>query len=462
MSVLTSQLSFSAAMRHYESSHANSHRIENGIFYTDVGLAEMIIKNLNIPKEAIIYDPCCGAGCFLYAASENGHPNIYGADCDGDAISLCANYLPTANLKTADTINAAVSFIDDVDFVIGNPPYAPLGNSIVLKGNRDFREKVAAYGNNLFVAALIRALELARKDGGVVSYIIPKNFLHVSAYSEFRKELLRKKTIVSIADLGICFRDVRGEQIVLTVKNTVPSERNEIIFQKYVNGQFVSLPYSVSQSFYTDEILIFSCKKDHEIYEKLTSSYKSLSDLEGGYVGRGKSSSVNAVSGKDIRKFGFKTIRLPSSGNRIFFQNIYSIESGIIGTFGGELEAGQTVTIFTDGDENMCRFILGLLHSRLVNFFLCKFCFNNSHLTMHTDAKYLKKIPLPRDNEVIFSEIIRIVSSLETDEYMSPRWFANLELLNATVYRAYSIDTELVKYIDNEMKATQSSKWHTK
>ncbi len=81
---------------------------------------------------------------------------------------------------------------------------------------------------------------------------------------------------------------------------------------------------------------------------------------------------------------------------------------------------------------------------------------------MHTDAKYLKKIPLPRDNEVIFSEIIRIVSSLETDEYMSPRWFANLELLNATVYRAYSIDTELVKYIDNEMKATQSSKWHTK
>ena len=168
-----------------------------GEFYTPKCVVNLIAEMIE-PYKGKIYDPCCGAGCFLYAASENGHPNIYGADCDGDAISLCANYLPTANLKTADTINAAVSFIDDVDFVIGNPPYAPLGNSIVLKGNRDFREKVAAYGNNLFVAALIRALELARKDGGVVSYIIPKNFLHVSAYSEFRKELLRKKLLTDI------------------------------------------------------------------------------------------------------------------------------------------------------------------------------------------------------------------------------------------------------------------------
>ena len=55
----------------------------------------------------------------------------------------------------------------------------------------------------------------------------------------------------------------------------------------------------------------------------------------------------------------------------------------------------EIVRSFTDGDEKMCRYILGILHSRLCNLFLYKYCYNYSKLTMHTDAKYLKKIPLP-------------------------------------------------------------------
>ncbi len=47
---------------------------------------------------------------------------------------------------------------------------------------------------------------------------------------------------------------------------------------------------------------------------------------------------------------------------------------------------------------------------------------------MHTDAKYLKKIPLP-NNELqtkYFDTILRLVNDLETIEYMSQNWFNKL------------------------------------
>ena len=125
------------------------------------------------------------------------------------------------------------------------------------------------------------------------------------------------------------------------------------------------------------------------------------------------------------------------------------------------MEATQTVTVFTDGDEKMCHYILGILHSRLCNFFLYKYCYNYSKLTMHTDAKYLQKIPLPptnRQNE-FFDSIISLVGRLESTHYMSQEWFDCFEELNQIVYKAYDITKNESDYIDCEVKSIQSKRW---
>ena len=180
-----------------------------------------------------------------------------------------------------------------------------------------------------------------------------------------------------------------------------------------------------------------------------------------GYVGRGKSTSESAIVGKDIRKFGYKDHKLPTEGNTLFIQNIYSAEAGIIAAFGGNLEASQTVTVFTDGDPKMCHYILGILHSRLCNLFLYKYCYNYSKLTMHTDAKYLKKIPLPsrKLQDQYFEQILELVNRLESDDYMSQAWFNRLEQLNQIIYSAYNITKKESDFIDSEMKKIQSKRW---
>ena len=448
----------------YEKSLEKEYKKKNGVFYTDLQLAIDIIKFLKISKNASIFDPCCGTGSFLLSAKELGYSNVYGADIDKKAISIARKETLLKNIKLLDTLATSGNDIlkkfnlkEKLDYVIGNPPYAPISKNIMIDtADYLFLRNVKDSGSNLFIAALYRAFELV-KPSGIISYIIPKNFLHVSSYGPLRRMILSEKTIISIVDIGPYFKNVRGEQIILTLQNQ-HTEKNEVTFYQYIDNVFKK-KLSVRQDYYKDEILIFENNSAFNIYKNLESTYKKFSDVCKGYVGRGKSKSNTAVVGKDIRKFSFKDREVPNKGNKVFIQNIYSAESGIIATFAGDLEASETVTVFTDGDEKMCRYILGILHSRLCNYYLLNFCFNNSKLTMHTDARYLKKLPLVVCDST-FDKVISIVKSLEKIEYMSNAWFDMVESLNELIYQTYGIGIEEKNYIENKMKNLQSQRWN--
>jgi methylase of polypeptide subunit release factors len=448
----------------FEDSLDETYKKENGIFYTDVGLATKIIKSLNIPPEATILDPCCGAGSFIAAANNLNFNNIYGADLDKSAVGMCKTLTGINNVKILDTLFLSgkdilkkIGLKNKVDYLIGNPPYVPIDKNITVDtDNYEFLRRVKDSGSNLFVAALYKAFELTSLDG-FISYIVPKNLLHVSSYSLLRRVILNEKRIVSIIDIGAHFKEVRGEQIIVTLQNKF-IEGNEISLQVLKDNTFIET-VKIKQSFFKDEILLFASKNDFSIYCKLENTYEKFSDICTGYVGRGKSTSSTAITGKDIKKFGFKkNITIPTEGNQVFIQNIYSAEAGIIASFAGNFEASQTVTIFTDGDKKMCHYIIGILHSRLCNYYLLKFCYNSSRLTMHTDSKYLKKLPLVR-NEETFPQVVNLVKALGKIEYMCNEWFEMLESLNVLIYKTYGINENESEYIDSEMRNIQSKRW---
>lgn len=448
----------------FENSLDVEYKKKKGIFYTDVQLAVKIVKELMLNPNSTILDPCCGLGSFLYAAISNGCENVYGADIVDKAVKMCKSLTDLKTIKKYDTLGnkgkdtlKAVGLNDKADYVIGNPPYVPMEKEIVIEtDDYNFLRSVKDAGSNLFVAAIYRAFELA-KDDGFISYIIPKNFLHVKSYSLLRRDILNKKRIVSIVDIGSYFSNVRGEQIILTMQNSFTADN--IIHIKHLEENGFVENCAVPQAFYKDEILLFKGTEEYSIYCKMQTPYNKFSDICTGYVGRGRSNSKDAVIGKNIRKFGFKDRAVPKKGNKVFIQNIYSAEAGIIASFAGnDYEASQTVTVFTDGDEKMCRYILGILHSRLCNYYLYKFCYNSSKLTMHTDKKYLSSIPLVKD-EHRFNQMVNLVEMIEKKEYMSEDWFDLLDDLNALVYKIYNIADNEATYIDNEMLSIQSRRW---
>lgn len=458
-------INFQVESKKYEKSLTSEYKKKNGIYYTEVSLIKNIYSMLNIDenKDLRIIDPTCGTGSFLSVASALGYTNLYGMDIDSGAIKVAKKLVPEVQFKTYDSISNSYSKVlkafkikEKFHVVIGNPPYAPLSTT---QSNDEFDylfyRTVKNNGDNLYIAALLRAKEMV-SDGGLISFIIPKNFLHVNSYSLLRRELLRDFTIESIVDIGVYFKNVRGEQIILNVRKLRPHD-NQIKMYKLIDNNFEFLT-EIAQDFYKDTIILFESKTDHNIYIKFSNSYTTLNDYVNGYVGRGRAKGENVISGKDIRKFGLKDNRSLTEGNKIFIQNIYSKESGIIACFGGDLDASETVTIFTDGDATMCRYVLGVIHSRLINYFLHRYCFNKSQLTMHVDAKYLRKIPFIV-SDALFDIVLDYVDLLEKTEYMSDLWHFYFEQLNDMIYKIYDIDSDEKEYIEETVKIEQSKKW---
>lgn len=446
----------------YEKSLDEDYKKNNGIFYTDIELASSMVEFLNIPQEASIIDPCCGTGSFIHSLQVNAYENVFGCDFDMKTVNKCRALTGSTNIKKIDTIGKDGDTIlkkiehEKFDYVIGNPPYAPLGKDVSINASSDFISKVKGSGSNLFVAALYRAFELAKKDG-IISLIIPKNLLHISSYKSIREILLKEKKIISIIELGIHFKTVRGEQVVLTLKNDY-EEDNKIKYYTYNHGK-ITFMSEVAQDYYDDEIIVFTDNEEVSIYDKLKGSYEQLGEVCADTIKRGRDKSKNAVRGKQIRKFGFKDMEIPSDGNQIFIQNIFSAEAGITASFGGNLKSAETVTIVKLENTKMCKYVLGLLHSRVCNYFLIRFGFNNSRLTIHTDAKYLNSIPIVIDDDA-FEKVVDIVNKMETVEYMDEEWYKLNEQLNDIIYNIYELNVNDKNYIEKEMRKISASKWY--
>lgn len=446
----------------YEKSLDEDYKKNNGIFYTDIELANSIVDYLKIPQEASIIDPCCGTGSFIHSLRLKEYDNVFGCDFDLKTVKKCRVLTGSANIKKIDTIGLDGDTVlkkmqhERFDYVIGNPPYAPLGKDVSIHASSDFVSSVKNSGSNLFVAAIYRAFELAKNDG-IISFIIPKNLLHISSYKNIREVLLKKKKIISIIELGIHFKTVRGEQVVLTLKNEY-EKNNKIKYYTYEHGN-ITFMSEVSQDYYDDEIIVFTDNEEVPIYDKLKGSYEQLGAVCADTIKRGRDSSENAVRGKQIRKFGFKDMEVPSDGNQIFIQNIFSAEAGITASFGGNLKPSETVTIVKLENTKMCKYVLGLLHSRVCNYFLIRFGFNNSRLTIHTDAKYLNGIPIVIDDDA-FEKVVNIVNKMETVAYMDEEWYQLNEQLNDIVYNIYELTADDKNYIEKEMRKISASKWY--
>lgn len=446
----------------YEKSLDGDLKKNNGIFYTDTELADSIVDFLDIPKKSSILDPCCGTGSFIYTLQSKGYEKVYGCDFDAKTVKKCRELTESKKIRKMDTIGQDGDTVlkkmrhSQFDYIIGNPPYAPLGKNVSIDATADFVSTVKSAGSNLFVAAVYRAFELA-KDDGIISLIIPKNLLHISSYKKIRKVLLKEKKIISIIELGIHFKTVRGEQVVLTMKNSY-EENNKIKFYSYNHGN-ISFMSEVSQDYYDDEIIVFTDNEEVPIYDKLKESYEQLGDVCTDTIKRGRDKSENAIRGKQIRKFGFKDQDVPDDGNQIFIQNIFSAEAGITASFGGNLKPSETVTTIKLKNTKMCKYVLGLLHSRVCNYFLIRFGFNNSRLTIHTDAKYLNGIPIVIDDEA-FEKVVDIVNKMETVEYMDGEWYKLNEQLNDIVYNIYELNVNDKNYIEKEMRKISASKWY--
>ena len=240
----------------FEALLAKDNVTENGIVFTPMYISDYIVSNAinyigGYREDVKIMDPGCGCGIFLISAIKFIHENyevpirtivknnIYGIDLDPDNTRRCKFAISIFELITNGEINDnCISVIQgdslkldwDTEFkvkgydvIIGNPPY--VNTHDMQKSTAKFLKetfettKTGVY--NIFYAFIEHGIKYL-SGNGVLSYIVPNNFLTIKSAQELRKMLKRDNYIKSILDFGdnMVFKPVRTYNCIIKVSKT--------------------------------------------------------------------------------------------------------------------------------------------------------------------------------------------------------------------------------------------------
>ncbi len=374
------------------------------------------------------------------------------------------------------------------DVVIGNPPYYNIGSNDILKNAREFNEVANGVVNS--AALFLKKGKSLLKYSGVLGFIVPKSFLVVDSWKVIRDIMLETK-FVAIKDVSMAFEDVGLEQVVIINQNV--KEDNPKVLIDSVDGSYFLIP----QSFFKDRHLILTSLNP--------SLFNIVSKIEQGAIKLGEiaemprgitvrsdeyntvmtKNTVQVLGGTNIERFLIKNgnkrkpnryvakdnERLLSKArtfvpNRIIYQNIASSVPKIVATIDKVgYPTDDTLNNLLIKDERFSSaYILGILNSNLMTFYLRYAIINNSVLTVHLDKPYLGLIPIKitsKENqeeiEDLIEKIIQIYNDISKSD--SKPNDANLKLknevikleekLNHFIYDLYGLDKKEVNIIES-------------
>ena len=486
-----------------------------GQFYTPQEIVNYMINFLEIKPESNILDPTCGCGVFLVTAynhlkriNSNAIQNIYGVDLNNSATKIARINLWLRNGQNLNSLkileknikigNSIVEnrFVDKkafnwkeefsnvlneggFDFIIGNPPYVTLKNKIDYDVNESFFSEIANGSTNAASLVIAKSYELL-KEGGIMAFVLPKTLIRVNSYSRLREFLLDNSRILHIYDLGACFKDVRGEQIVLFIQKTNKKEQienNKVLIRIFDNNEEFFVPQSIFKKYNT--FLMFEDEKYYDLIERITGhNLEDIADIFRGIpispnskiISKSKAKNkLPIIKGNNISKFAYSNsffIEVNKLGSnlskieefkkeKIILQNIFSSEAGIISCIDekGNLNFDTVTNIVLKDASLDLRYIFGLLNSKLINFYLLYTIYNKSKLTMHTDRVYLGKIPIKKVDKKTQKEIISIVTKVNVNNSKNI-----LPELDEKVYKLYGITKKEQDKINLALKQIMSEK----
>ena len=397
------------------------HGIDIDSFAVQLTQMNLLFKNLNRPVDIanIVEGDSIAVGLDLYSNNKSRSPN---------------------NPKMACSV------------IVSNPPFMT-----ILKNNsrykfyfQDYYADIIAGPINSSSLFLKRSLDILQ-DGGWLGFVIPKSLLRVDSYRGIRQYLLRKCKIKSITDIGRGFEEVGYEVVTIVAKKTSDRSKNRIEVNTDIKDLSAGLYHRhfAEQAFFEKEgvFLIYITQEVQPIYERLRvedclalggkdgiadiwrglpisvnspfiSSEKKrpteMKCLQGESIGRyeNKTSPVLWLHEDSVREYEGAINRLRCK--KILVQNIVTSRVRCVGTYDDEgLVDIDTITNVSVRDERFDeKYVLAVINSKLMTWYLRDVIFNRAELTMHMDDPYLGKLPIklvPKEQQ---RSIVRIVDRL--------------------------------------------------
>lgn len=336
----------------YQSVQSISTKSKSGSFYTPPEL----LSSIKIPESAKVLDPCCGSGSILInTLSKNHNPNnIYAFDIDEIALLIChvnlilffnnafitphieKSDLIFCNANTSSKITSSKTVLysntnETFDFIVTNPPWG----SKLSKEQKDILLKQYPDLSTTEVCsiALYNAIQKLSKRG-TLYFFLPESLLNVSTHKNIRKFLLSLRRNIEITPLGMAFKGVQSECVLLKLSE-ITNKETEIIIKKEtsyaLNKKNISAPdyfisYTVDK---TDDLILRKIYSAHCV--KLSTNTKFALGIVTGnnkkYIHEIKGINEEAIfRGKDILPYKLKEPETFINFTPDVFQQVAPIE----------------------------------------------------------------------------------------------------------------------------------------
>lgn len=204
---------------------------EDGIFFTP---PETITKNIEylkpyITDKTIILEPSCGSCEYILALNKlYDGLKIIGIEYNKKIYNSISN-LQTDKIELINDnfLTYTHPTIKKYDLIIGNPPY------YVMK-KQDVKEEYHKYFEgrpNIFILFIMKSLKLLNKNG-ILSFVLPKNFLNCIYYDKTRKYITEKTKIINIIECNDDYIETKQETIIMILKKKTNSNNQKYILEK--------------------------------------------------------------------------------------------------------------------------------------------------------------------------------------------------------------------------------------
>ena len=191
---------------------------KNGIFFTP---PNTVHDNITYLKPFIedniktVLEPSCGSCEYILKLDKT----CSGLDITGiefnKTIFDSINKYNSSNIKIIHDNFLTHGFDRKFDLIIGNPPYFVMKKSEVEKEYYKYFEGRP----NIFILFIIKSLKLLNKNG-IISFVLPKNFLNCLYYDKTRNFINKNYSILNIIECNDTYLETQQDTIILIIKNT--------------------------------------------------------------------------------------------------------------------------------------------------------------------------------------------------------------------------------------------------
>ena len=203
---------------------------DNGIYFTPVEIVRNTLSLLNpfIKNIKTVLEPSCGSCEYiLELVKKYKGLDITGIELNKQIFSSIEHINKNDKIQLYNYNFLTHNFTNKYDLIIGNPPY------FVMKDKSDIDPSYKKYFTgrpNIFIIFMIKSLDLLNENG-ILSFVLPRNFLNCSYYNKTRVFIKEKFQICHIVDCTNGFKETNQNTIILILQKL---DKDKIKNDKYI------------------------------------------------------------------------------------------------------------------------------------------------------------------------------------------------------------------------------------